>query len=214
MGRLSRGYLGGFQGQLGTAYGCFWRLMDLIKAMPRKVKRPATEAQLPARLKMALITSFLGRLSHIIDIGFKNVAGPGQSAMNAAVSYNLNNAVTGTSPNYTIDFPNLMVTKGKLAQPYLMELAVDTPAEITFKWKETTSDSNGKPTDKAIFFVFNPTKGQSVSLTGVVTRSTLEYALSIPLDFSGDTVQCYMSFVSADGKLVSDSLYIGGIQTL
>lgn len=214
MGKLSRGFLGGFQRQLGTAYGCFWRLMDLIKAMPRKVKRPATEAQLPVRLRMALITSFLGRISHIINIGFKHVAGPGQSAMNVAVKYNLNNAITGSSPNYTIDFPKLRITQGKLAQPYMIGLAVDTPAQITFTWQIATSDDSGKPTDKAIFFVYNPAKGQYVSITGAVTRSALQYDLAIPIDFVGDTVQCYMSFVSADGKEVSDSLYITGIEVL
>lgn len=52
MGKLSRGFLG----QLGTAYGCFWRLMDLIKAMPRKAKRPPTEAQLPVQLKVGLFS--------------------------------------------------------------------------------------------------------------------------------------------------------------
>lgn len=212
MGKLSRGFMGGFQGQLGPAYGCFWRLMDLIKSMPRKVKRAATEAQLPARLKMALMTGFLARLSHIIKIGFKNAAGPGQSAMNAAVSYNLNNAITGTSPNYTIDFPKLMITKGKLEQPYMMGLTVDTPAQIKFTWEQKTTDNNGKPTDKAIFFVFNPAKNQSVTQIGAVTRSALQYEMPMPLDFVGDTVECYMSFMSADGKEVSDSLYIVGIE--
>lgn len=216
MGRISRGYLGGFQGQLGTAYGCFWRLMDLIKAMPRKVKRPATPAQLPARLRMALITSFLAKLSNIIKIGFKQVAQPGQSAMNAAVSYNLSHAVTGTSPDYTIDFPKLLISKGKLPTPYLVEVIIDAPAQVKFKWQlpPAGSQNAGNPTDKAIFVVYNAARGQLVTLEGVVVRSTLQYALQIPPDFSGDIVHCYMSFVSADGKQASDSIYVTGIEVL
>ncbi len=136
MGRLSRGFLGGFQGQLGTAYGCFWRLMDLVKAMPRKVKRAPTEAQLPARLKLSLMTSFLARLSSIINIGFKYVKTPGQSAMNAAVSYNLNNAITGTSPDFSIDFPKLMFSKGRLPLPPDITATAGAGAVIEFEWKE------------------------------------------------------------------------------
>jgi len=188
--------------------------MDLIKAMPRKVKRAATEAQLPARLRMALMTSFLGKLSPIIKIGFKHAAPPGQSAMNAAVSYNLNNAITGTSPNYTIDFPKLLISKGKLAQPYRIEVIIDAPAQVKFKWQEGLAGEFGKPTDKAIFLVFNAAKGQYVMLNGIVTRSALQYILSIPPDFSGDIVHCYMSFVSADGRAVSDSIYVTGIEVL
>jgi hypothetical protein len=210
MGKLSRGFLGGFQGQLGTAYGCFWRLMDLIKAMPRKVKRAPTEAQVPVRLRMALMTSFLSRIASIIKIGFKDVAPAGQSAMNAAVSYNITNAITGASPDFMIDFTKLVLSKGKLAQPFMPEILIDTAGQIKFSWQQNVPGSDdGKPTDKANFVVFNPTKNKFVVLSGAVTRSALTYSLAVPADFSADEVHCYMNFVSADGKQVSESYYVG-----
>lgn len=207
MGKLSRGFLGGFQGQVGTAYGCFWRLMDLIKAMPRKVKRPPTERQLPVQLRLSLMTSLLSGLSRVIKVGFKDVAPAGQSAMNAAVSYNLANAVTGISPDYTVDFSKLMFSQGKLAEPNLFTIEADAVAKLKFTWQPNFVGDDFKLTDKAIFVAYNPTKGKFVTLIGAVTRADLQYEMQLPPPFSGDLVECYMSFVSEDGKTVSNSVY-------
>lgn len=209
MGKLSRGFLGGFQGQLGTAYGCFWRLMDLVKAMPRKVKRAPTEAQLPVRLKFALMTAFLKRLGAIIKVGYQN-APSGQSAMNAAVAYNIANAITGVSPSFLIDFTKLRFSEGQLPMAYRAEVLIDTPATIKFLWELNVAGSeDGKPTDKAVFVVYNPAKNKLVTLSGAVVRSALAYTLPVPVDFSADEVHVWMSMVSADGKEVSESFYVG-----
>ncbi|TCC97241.1 DUF6266 family protein [Pedobacter hiemivivus] len=212
MGKLSRGFLGGFQGQLGTAYGCFWRLMDLVKAMPRKVKRAPTEKQEKVQLRWSLMTSFLAMFSHIIKIGFKQAAVNGQSAMNAAVSYNLKNAITGVSPDYTLDFSKLMFSKGKLALPNKRAVVTENDAEVRFEWGlETTGNGPSKLTDLGTFIVYNPIKNQYVSLVGGIPRSALKYTMPMPLEFSQDSVECYMIFASEDGKMVSDSSYIGNI---
>lgn len=209
MGKLSRGFLGGFQGQLGTAYGCFWRLMDLIKAMPRKVKRPPTENQLPARLKMTLMTSFLARLKKVIITGFKNETAAGQSAMNIAVSYNLNNAITGISPDYTIDFPKLLLSKGNLPLPLLITATPEVGAKVNFEWQANYAGSdNGSDDDKATFIVYNETASQFIILTGVIERAELQYSMQLPPPFVGDTVHCYLCFVSANGKEVTNSKYV------
>jgi hypothetical protein len=49
-----------------------------------------------------------------------------------------------------------------------------------------------------------------LSPTGVV-RSALTYDMALPLDFSGDEVEVYVALLSADNKLVSTSVYVGGM---
>ena len=213
MGKLSRGFLGGFQGQLGTAYGCFWRLMDLIKAMPRKVKRAPTEAQVPARLKMKLMTSFLARIKTFINVGFKHATAPGQAAMNVAVAYNLNNAITGTAPDYTIDFPKLLLSKGNLPLPGVITATAEAAAKVKFVWAESYAGiAEGSADDKASFIVYNETRSQFILITDAATRSALQYSLQLPPPFVGDTVHCYISFVGADGKEVSNSKYVSELE--
>lgn len=42
-----------------------------------------------------------------------------------------------------------------------------------------------------------------------VPRSALTYTMNLPADYGGDTVHAYMSFVAADGKMASNSKYLG-----
>jgi len=46
--------------------------------------------------------------------------------MNAAVDYNLERAVTGVSPNYVLDYPKVLFSKGRLAGANAMEVATRT----------------------------------------------------------------------------------------
>ncbi|WP_256003285.1 DUF6266 family protein [Pedobacter deserti] len=210
MGKLSRGFLGGFQGQLGTAYGCFWRLMDLIKAMPRKSNRPPTVKQIEVQLKMKLVSGFLSWAKSIIKPGFDLVRKPNQSAMNACVAYNLEVAVAGVSPNYTIDFAQIRFSEGKLGQLSAVQVAADNEAELNFSW---AADLPGLPdrdaTDRVSVIVFNPAKDRFVIAQDVVARSAVAYDMSLPLDFSGDEVQVYILAKAVDGRLVSRSQYLG-----
>ncbi|MNL82507.1 hypothetical protein D3C87_2099060 [compost metagenome] len=57
--------------------------------------------------------------------------------------------------------------------------------------------------------VYNPTKDKFTTLKGTILRSALAHSLQLPPDWSGDTVEAYLSVVSADGKMVSDSHYVG-----
>lgn len=209
MGKLSRGFLGGFQGQLGTAYGCFWRLMDLIKAMPRKSNKPPTPKQLNVQLRWALITDFLSWLAPVIKVGYQNKPS-NQSAMNAAVSYNVKNAVTGVAPNYMIDFTKLQLSEGVLeeASGYTVSTAIGSKLEIS--WLASAAGAvNSYVTDKVSIVVYNLDKHKFVMLKDVATRDDLEFTVQLPLDYAGDTVHCYLTMTREDDKMVSVSQYAG-----
>ncbi|WP_316813093.1 DUF6266 family protein [Pedobacter heparinus] len=101
------------------------------------------------------------------------------SAMNATIGYNLKNAVTLVAP-YKVVYADVLFSRGYLDLPNAPEVETGTAA-----------------------------KGKFIFLRGGAVRSALGYNLLVPADFSGDHVQVYLSFESADGKLVSDSLYLG-----
>ncbi|MNY67289.1 hypothetical protein D3C86_2048480 [compost metagenome] len=61
----------------------------------------------------------------------------------------------------------------------------------------------------ATIVAYNPVKGQFVTLAGAAARSAMAFNLPVPPDFAGDDCHVYISMVRADGKLTSDSFYIG-----
>lgn len=55
----------------------------------------------------------------------------------------------------------------------------------------------------------NSDRNEHIQHIGVVDRYEGNYSVEIPAHYLGNTLHCYMSFASTDGKLVGDSTYIG-----
>ena len=93
-------------------------------------------------------------------------------------------------------------------------MLIAVAATIQFNLLATLATGIGALTDMATVVVYNEAKDQFVTLANAAARSALTYNLSVPADFSGDDVQCYISFVAADGKTASDSSYLGEFTVL
>ncbi|WP_256003749.1 DUF6266 family protein [Pedobacter deserti] len=211
MGHLTGGPYYDLIGRTGNNVGRRVRGKNVFSMRPHRGNRTSTEAQLAVQLKMGLISSWMSDVSAFLKLGFEH-EDPKMSAWNAAVKYNLDNAVTGVYPNFTVDYPNALFSKGKLSPLASLSVAAETEAQLDFSWSAAIEVARpGGPTDKATFIVYNPLKQDFVvSPTGVV-RSGLTYDMALPLDFSGDEVEVYAAVLSVDNKLVSTSVYVGSI---
>ena len=78
-----------------------------------------------------------------------------------------------------------------------------------FTW-DTGATVGTKPDDKAILLFYCPEFNKSVYTLSGPDRSAGTGALSLP-GFGGKDVHTWMSFISADGKEFSDSLYAGKV---
>lgn len=207
MGTIKKGVLGGFSGKVGTVVGASWKGIDYIRSLPANVSNPRTEGQVTQRTKFTVALTFLRPIISYLNVGFKPYANR-QSAYNAAMSYNVNNAVTGTFPDFAIDYPNVLVSRGSLLGA---EDASATAAagSITFAWTNNSGVNDAKETDMAMPLAFNISKGQAVFKTNGAERSTETDVLTIPASWTGDDVELYLGFVSNDGLLVASSVYLG-----
>ncbi|MBB5438825.1 hypothetical protein HDC92_002506 [Pedobacter sp. AK017] len=208
MGFLTGGIDYDMIGRVGNHVGRKRKGRNVLAMRPSKSNKPPTQAQLDQRLKFGLMTSFISRIASVVDVGFAAYDAK-MTARNAAVGYNMEHAITGVSPNYSINYEKLLYSKGKLEMPEYPEIATVAAARLDYSWPALTGITYAKGTDKATFLVYNEVKDKFVVLRGGALRSALSYNLLLPGNFSGDSVQCYISFVSADGKLVSKNYYVG-----
>lgn len=208
MGTIIKGILGGFSGKVGTVVGASWKGVDYMRSLPKKSSKPATQAQKDVRFKFGIITEFLSAINALVRVGFQSYKNE-MTPLNAAVSQNIKEAVGGVSPNFEIDFTKIVYSRGDLATPWLPSALPEPGAVLTFNWDAGADSPLSHDDDQATVVVYNPDKKQFVYLQNAALRSDLQYELQLPLDYSTDEVQCYMSFVSADGKAVSSSIYVG-----
>ncbi len=205
---------GTWTNKLGSAIGHYTNGQNVLTALPHPSSEPPTAAQLAQQARFGLVTAFLSYIGDLVKAGFQMETKKNQSPMNVAVSYNLKNAVTGVAPDVTIDYPKLAYSMGKVDVPTNAAVESAAGAHLVFTWTAAVLSGFGHEADKATILVYNPDKDRFVSLAAAALRSALTYNLQLPLDFAGDEVHTYMSFVSADGKGASKTVYVGEVTVL
>ena len=210
MGTIKQGILGGFSGKVGAVIGGSWKGIAYMRGIATRVSNPQTDLQLDQRKKFAVTMHFLQPITQFLKKGWGHFA-IGMTAMNAAFSYIIKNALQGTYPNYTIDYPNALVTKGSLA-PALNQVAASTVAgTVLFTWDDNSDEMNASPYDKNLLVVYNPEKNQAVTFSDLGERADGTQSVTVPDSFSGDLVHCYIAFETLNGSDLSNSKYAGAV---
>ncbi|WP_316814281.1 DUF6266 family protein [Pedobacter heparinus] len=206
MGILRKGVFDGFEGKTGPLVGRKVNGKSVISAAQHKTTKPRIQAQIDQQLKFALVTNFLKRFKRLIAVGFANVKH--RNAFNAAVKYNFRNIIRGVSPDYSIDYSKLVYSRGCLAGAYSPSVTVGSD-KLIISWLPHAQSQLNQHSDKASFLVYCPDKQLTVILERAVNRAALQFELELPVGLMGLPLHVYMSFVSINGKEVSNSMYLG-----
>jgi len=210
MGKIRKGILGGFSGTVGTVVGANWRGIAYMRSLPQKVKNPKTLGQRTQRNKFAVTLAFLQPLTGFLRVGWKLYAYK-RTPFNAAMSYTIANAITGTYPNFTIDASQVLVSRGALS-PASNANASPTPGgNISITWQNNSGSTTANEDDKALIAIINQNKGEAVFDTAGTRRDSTNQNMTMPMSWVGEQVNVYLGFISADEKQVSNSVYLGQI---
>ncbi len=207
MGTIKQGILGGFSGKVGTVIGGSWKGIAYMRSQAQSVKNPRTEAQMEQRSKFALTLAFLKPITNYIRTGYKTYANK-QTAFNAAMSYICKNAIAGTYPDYSLDYQSVLVSRGSLT-PAENATATAIAGKIQFSWTDNSGVSDALATDLAMPLIFNNDTKEAIFNTSAATRADSSVEINVPADWVGNEVEPYIAFISADGKNVSNSVYLG-----
>lgn len=210
MAILNQGILGGISGRVGTVIGGSWKGIEYIRSVPVSVSNPRTPAQQEQRAKFEIVLLFLRSLISVLRIGFRHVAVK-MTSFNAAMSYNLKNAVTGAFPAFTIDYTRALISMGSLTGVSNGVAASAVNNRVDFTWDDNSGEGDASATDKAMAVIYNPLRNQSISTMGLVNRSAGTLQILTPDFWGGETVEAYLSFEKDDNTSISDSQWVGSI---
>jgi hypothetical protein len=209
MGIIKQGITGGFSGNVGNVIGGSWKGIAYMRIRPVSVANPRTDGQLDQRSKFAVTIKFLEPLTEALKTGFRNFAIK-MSAFNSAMSY-IFNAIQGTYPNYAIDYPNALISKGKLPRPLNQVAASTVAGTVHFTWDDNSGELKARSDDKTLLVVYNPAQEQAVVIAGLAERADGTQTITVPNSFSGDLVECYIAFKAKEGELISNSAFAGAV---
>ncbi len=208
MGRITKGILGGFSGRVGNVVGSRIFSIDVIRSYQPDVSNPQTESQVAQRTKFAFLVEYLRRILPILRIGWNNAATK-MSAWNAAVSYNIHQAVTGTSPNYQMVYANMRIGQGPLVGVEGQLLSTPAGGGISLEWLDNSGEVGAESTDLFYGVVYNETKDNFAINTGDHDRVAGACLFEKDSWETGDVCYGWGFFITEDGSQISDSVYFG-----
>ncbi len=211
MGKINRGILGGFQGKVGTVVGTRWRGINVMRAMPERVRNPNTIPQRRQREKFKLVTELLQKARPVFRSGFAQTGNPNLSPFNAAMSWNIRYAIKGEYPGQELDFPQVRFAMGSLENISQPEVNTAGPGEIAFTWTDNTGTANAEADDRIMVILYNENKGEAVYSLDAATREAGSAAISIPESLSGETFHAWIATLGSQSSISSDSQYLGTI---
>jgi hypothetical protein len=217
MGTIKKGILGGFSGTVGNVVGANWKGIDYMRIKPADVTNPNTDLQSTQRLKFAAVIRFLQPMTEYIRVGYKGYAVK-MSAFNAAFSYNYHEALTGVYPNFEIDYPKALVSRGNLQGAHNPSIGSELAGSVSVAWTNNSGSSLANDSDVALVVLFNPLSSQAIYLLNAGMRADEHVDITVPSEFSGQTVHGYLTFMSIDAAIngqlrnsISTSSYAGSV---
>ena len=217
MGKLLKGANGPFSGKVGTVVGYMWGDLPVIRARPKTRRKPFSDKELNQQARFALMNQFLIPAKNLLNISFAHLAYR-MNGFNKGFSYNVKAAILGFSPDLSIDYPRVLLSRGDLTKPESLAVGSPSPTTLQFKWIDNTGTGKALKTDQLFVAVFIPGKNYWFYKMNVATREAGNYALDITQltrdisVFYGNPLHSYVGFIAGDGKDASDSMYTGPVE--
>jgi len=182
---------------------------QIVKRTIGKSSKKPTVPQLSARQKTTIIARFLNPVKEFINVGFGFEARRlKKNTYNLATSYNWLNAISGSYPEQKIDFTKVLLSKGKIGTTNNIEVKV-IDNKLEFTWDIACANPLVNDMDRIILVAYSAENNGAVWSIGSAERSEGIAHLIIPKKYSFLKLETYVSFVSADYKSISNSIYTG-----
>ncbi|HMI05743.1 MAG TPA: DUF6266 family protein [Pedobacter sp.] len=206
MGILSGGIAGLVTGRVGDMVFYVLNGKQVVRMVGKSVK-PPTGKQLTARMQMTMVAGFLKHLVEYLNVGFGPDVVDDENAYNAAMRYNRKNALSGVYPDVVLDYSKVLVSKGDLpgAAGAVVELLDDG---LHFVWSNPSDIPYPRGNDQVMLLAYFPALASAIYLLEAASREEGSAFLPVPGDLLAEHMEVYLSFVAADRKSVSDSIYL------
>jgi hypothetical protein len=207
MAIITKGILGPVSGRVGNLifYICS-NGKNYVRSEPRKSNKPPSLAQVQQRSKFKFAIRFLDKFKDLIRIGFSEEKR--MSPHNIALKELLTNGITGKYPNWQIDYPKLVLSKGKTPMLPALEMVFEKRNEVRLKWERFQFAAfDSADNDLVRVVLYNATEGIFV-VNEQAFRCDHQCYVQLPNWIKGDEVQVYVTVHSLKGT-PSNSQYAG-----
>ena len=176
MGKLLKGANGPFSGKVGTVVGYMWGDLAVIRARPERRRKPFSDKELNQQARFALMNQFLIPVKDLLNLSFAHLAYR-MNGFNKGFSYNVKAAILGFSPDLSIDYPRVLLSRGDLTKAESAAVTSPSPTTLQFTWMDNSGTGKALKTDQLFVAVFIPEKNYWFYKMNVATREAGNYRI-------------------------------------
>lgn len=201
------GFDDGFRGKFGNAVTYILN-GKLVKRRIGKTNKAPKPSALSSWQITSLTNEFLQPIQEFIEIGFELEAKrTSKNYHNMACSYNRLNAISGEYPKQYIDFSRALVTKGSM--PVVQQVDMKVVDEgLQFTWN-TDLVKGMRWNDSAMVMAYFPEIREAKFIVNGANRNLGVQILKLPRYREPRIIETYHSFIAANHKSISNSIYTG-----
>jgi len=208
MGKMNNGILDQFSGTIGNVVGSNWRGVPYMRSKSKKRTGSQSEDQLKQQARFAIAGKFTQSMNDLLTLGFRDQAIK-MTGKNYGQSIILRDAITGTYPDFQIDYSKVLLSQGKLPKAKKPAVTAEANGIIKFTWTNDAGRKLAKANDQAVLIAYCPDENEAEYAFGPA-REAATGTLDVS-EFSGKKVHTWISFLSANGKLIANSVYCGEV---
>lgn len=209
MGKNYQGINGNWSGKIGPTIGRQKNGRTITAIYQPIVQNPKTAKQIKARKYFSIIAETLRTMGGWATMMTKGLRKYGTAWSNLLfINMDYANTIGGSAPDYSVQYDHLELSRGNLLMAANPVGQIDSNALVA-NWNDNTDNLAAFENDIACLAAYNSVKKQWVyTLTGG-DRKNRQTSLTLPSLWSGDSVDCYISFRKKEGDMVSPSAYLG-----
>lgn len=214
MGTIRKGANGGFSGKAGSVIGASWKSIDYIRGLSKKSNKPKTEEQLIQQARFYAIAKFIMPIAPFVQVGFSQINADTMTPTNAAIQVNINTAVVGAYPNFTLDYAKIQISQGSL-QPGGTVKAEVAAGMLMVSWtNKAIAIQNGQLDDVVYILLYHPQLDEFLTAPEPPTRGLGTVDIELPEHFLGGKGQLWLFFADRKNKRISRTSYLGELDLL
>ncbi len=209
MGIIRQGALGGFKGKAGAVIGSSWKSIDYIKGLYKKRSKPASEEQMIQQARFLTIAKFLMPITPLLKLGFGHINSDKMTPSNAALQLNIKQAVSGSYPNFELDYSKVLIASGSYIGGGTTAASV-AAGLLSVDWSsELNALYDSKADDQVYILLYQPTADEFMTPAVAPTRAEGTVDIQIPTHLLGAKGHVWIFFADRKMTKVSRSSYLG-----
>jgi hypothetical protein len=213
MARLPKGIFGPFSGKIGPVVGATWNGIPYIRTKAKKKKKKKKVVKSPLRLaneaKFKFANHWMVPFHPYVIVGFGNFPKE-KPPISMAFSINYRDAVTGTYPDFEIDYSKVVLSIGNLPGLTRPVIVFTKPEMLELSWEQDSNPLSAYD-DQVTLVLYSRDLALTDGFIGGVKRASRKCSYEFDARLVGKELDVYVSVSSLDRKKMASSVYLGRI---